>query len=230
MESKPLSNLFSIVCAIYFLFPSSLWAYSLRKYSSHNGLSNSAVQAICQDSDGFMWFGSCDGLNRFDGSTIEVYKPTNDNNFLSGNLIENIVEAEEGFLWIQTNYGLDLLDKKRKLVTTYQEFTSKNHIVVSEEKDLYILCEDDHIRYFDWESLSFRKERVDIFSFADVLDVVIDRQNVLWIFTQDNGCLTYQMEKKEGEIRFVRKELYQHTSRLVACFHEDRQIYFVDAN
>ena len=62
-------------------------AYNIRQISNHDGLSNSAILSICQDKDGFLWFGSCDGLNMFNGLSIRVYKPTDEKNNLSGNLI-----------------------------------------------------------------------------------------------------------------------------------------------
>ncbi|MCC8153143.1 MAG: hybrid sensor histidine kinase/response regulator, partial [Tannerellaceae bacterium] len=208
--------------------PVNGWGYRRRQCSSRNGLSNSAIQAICQDSEGFMWFGSCDGLNCFDGLNIEVYKPTDESNLLSGNLIENIIEAGDGFLWVQTNYGLDLIDKKKKTIRTYNEFNSRNYPAVSERKDIYIIYEDNSISYFDRENLSFHKKQVDAISFDNILDIVIDKQDLLWIFTRDSKCLTYQIERVGEHVHFIRRDLYQHQTNFLYCFHEGRFVYFVD--
>ena len=62
-------------------------AYSLKQFSSKNGLSNSAVLSLCQDSKGLIWIGTCDGLNTYDGKSIRLYNPVNVDNKLSGNLI-----------------------------------------------------------------------------------------------------------------------------------------------
>lgn len=85
-------------------------AYSLRQFSSKNGLSNSAILSICQDKHGIVWIGSCDGLNMYDGVYLGLYKPANIENSLSGNMIENVIEGEDDVLWVQTNYGLDRFD------------------------------------------------------------------------------------------------------------------------
>ena len=70
------------------------------------GLSQSSILAIFQDSRGFMWFGTQDGLNRFDGYTIEVYKPDPDRpDYLSDRWITAILEDAEGYLWIGTRQG-----------------------------------------------------------------------------------------------------------------------------
>lgn len=52
-------------------------SYSLRQFSSKNGLSNSAILSMCQDRHGVIWIGSCDGLNIYDGTYLGLYKPTN---------------------------------------------------------------------------------------------------------------------------------------------------------
>src|SRR5262245_11596187 len=67
------------------------------------GLSDQRVQAIVQDHVGFLWFGTNNGLNRFDGYTVVAYRhdPTNPHS-LSGNLIEDLYEDRSGTLWSST--------------------------------------------------------------------------------------------------------------------------------
>lgn len=63
--------LISLLCC----FPDFVYAYSLRQFSNKNGLSNSAIQSLYQDSQGVLWIGTCDGLNVFDGNNIHLYTP-----------------------------------------------------------------------------------------------------------------------------------------------------------
>src|SRR5215211_9207692 len=74
--------------------------------SIEEGLSQSTVQVIFQDSRGFLWFGTQDGLNRYDGYEFKVYKPDPDDaNSLSDRWITSIVEDKQGYLWIATRLG-----------------------------------------------------------------------------------------------------------------------------
>ena len=76
------------------------------KLTVEDGLSNSFVNCLLQDSFGFIWFGTDDGLNRFDGYDIKVYRNIpNDTTSLSGNVIWSLFEDREGFLWIGTKTG-----------------------------------------------------------------------------------------------------------------------------
>lgn len=81
--------------------------------SVNDGLSQSSVYTIFQDSKGYMWFGTADGINRYDGQFNKVYKvpvtaktPAN-SNYIRG----NIVEDKRGNIWYSTETGLFVIDR-----------------------------------------------------------------------------------------------------------------------
>ncbi len=110
--------------AVYFAM---LWAvqgftqYHFQKLSSADGLSQSSIQCILQDRKGFLWFGSMDGLNRYDGYGFKVYRSDfKDPNTLSNNDIRSIFEDSRGRLWIGTSTGgLNLLDRTTEKITRF---------------------------------------------------------------------------------------------------------------
>src|SRR5512138_5506 len=70
------------------------------------GLSQSSVHVAFQDSRGFMWFGTQDGLNRYDGYTFKTFKPDPDvATSLSDRWITSIIEDQDGYLWVATRQG-----------------------------------------------------------------------------------------------------------------------------
>ncbi len=71
-----------------------------------NGLSNNKVNCFLQDQRGFVWIGTDDGLNRFDGLHFTIFrnKPS-DTSSLSGNIITDLVEDEQGIIWVATADG-----------------------------------------------------------------------------------------------------------------------------
>ena len=87
--------------------------YQFRQFTNKDKLSQNTVNTILQDREGFMWFGTQDGLNRFDGSDFKIYKKTAGNtDSLSENFISCIFEDRGSNLWIGThNSGLILYDK-----------------------------------------------------------------------------------------------------------------------
>lgn len=82
--------------------------YIFSNYSINNGLSQSVVNCIFQDSKGYIWIGTQNGLNRFNGETFDVYSynPV-DSNSISNNWIYAITEDIDGNLWIGTKGGLN---------------------------------------------------------------------------------------------------------------------------
>lgn len=80
--------------------------YRFEYLTQREGLSQGTVNCIIQDKKGFMWFGTQDGLNRYDGNGFIVYRndPKNPES-LSQNWVQAITEAEAGVLWIGTNGG-----------------------------------------------------------------------------------------------------------------------------
>ena len=79
--------------------------FSVHHYSVSDGLSQNTVMAILQDRDGFMWFGTWDGLNRFDGYEFRTYKPTLCGETRASNRIDVLYEDSLGYLWMRTYSG-----------------------------------------------------------------------------------------------------------------------------
>ena len=96
---------FKIFPLILFL-PQLLVAQSNVRFNNlsvEHGLSQNTVICIFEDSRGFMWFGTQNGLNRYDGKNFKVYKHVvGDSTSLSSNLLQDILEDENGDLWIAT--------------------------------------------------------------------------------------------------------------------------------
>jgi signal transduction histidine kinase/ligand-binding sensor domain-containing protein/CheY-like chemotaxis protein len=106
-----------------------------------NGLSNSNIQTIYQDSKGFMWIGTQDGLNKFDGINFTVYHHIpGDSSSISENFIVNICEDKKGNLWVGTLNGLNIYDRITDKFKTINLFSEKEH---SEQQTIYSLSSDN---------------------------------------------------------------------------------------
>lgn len=223
MKIRSILLLFAMVVAT-----GTIQAYSLRQFSSRNGLSNSAILSLCQDRYGFMWFGTCDGLNMFDGVNFQVYKPTDSANNLSGNLIENIVETGDGIFWIQTNYGLDRFDSRKRTIRTFGDFKEKNKLLHGPDNAVYILKEDNNLYYYEAEKDSFDRVFVKGLAFDDILATAIDSENMLWAFLRDGSFLSYSIGHGKKGLELTPRDSIRHEERLLFCSYEDNLFYFVD--
>jgi signal transduction histidine kinase/ligand-binding sensor domain-containing protein/DNA-binding response OmpR family regulator len=97
--------------------------YHFKHLGERQGLSNNNVWSIIQDSEGFMWFGTLDGLNKYDGYSFEVFKPDPEDqeNTLHHNIISDIHEDHKGRLWVTTfGGGFHQVDKQTCKVTRFE--------------------------------------------------------------------------------------------------------------
>ncbi|MFP4470477.1 MAG: two-component regulator propeller domain-containing protein [Bacteroidales bacterium] len=80
-----------------------------QRITNSDGLSQGSISAIAQDKLGFIWIGTGDGLNRYDGYNIKVYRHRLDNDgTISSNLINDLATDQTGRIWIATGNGLNL--------------------------------------------------------------------------------------------------------------------------
>ena len=120
------------------------------------GLSQNGITTIFQDRDGYMWFGTHYGLNRYDGINITSFYSGNSFNELSDNTINSITQDLAGNIWIATEQGLTVYNPITHKLFNLKNQTSYNYsyfpILVD---DLYPETRDE---------LYFRLKEVDIFS------------------------------------------------------------------
>ncbi len=121
--------------AIYFIFSLSLFAQEQIRFNHltvEDGLSQSAVTCIIQDRKGFMWFGTQDGLNRYDGYNFKTFKnDPADSTSISDNFIFSIYENADGSLFFETQNGI--LNKYFPLTESFRK-VDKNSVNLSQAK------------------------------------------------------------------------------------------------
>lgn len=97
--------------------------YYFKHFDIQNGLSQNTITSIFQDSRSFVWFGTKDGLNRYDGYNYKIYRKDPDNEqSIGNNTISTITEDHNGILWIGTDKGIYLYDPK---LDCFSEFTTR---------------------------------------------------------------------------------------------------------
>ena len=97
------------ILAAFIFLADSLYgqSYYFRHYQVENGLSNNATICSLQDKKGFLWFGTKDGLNRFDGYSFKIFRNSpDDSGSIGSNFIRCLFEDTNGILWAGTENGL----------------------------------------------------------------------------------------------------------------------------
>jgi signal transduction histidine kinase/ligand-binding sensor domain-containing protein/DNA-binding response OmpR family regulator len=117
-----MSNLFKQIIFIISLYSClSLHAQSqLNEISETEGLSQNTIKSIIQDSNGFIWVGTYNGINKYDGYSMVHYNFSNDVNSLSSNIIISLFEDKDGYIWAgTTDAGLNRIDPSTGKIEVY---------------------------------------------------------------------------------------------------------------
>jgi ligand-binding sensor domain-containing protein/serine phosphatase RsbU (regulator of sigma subunit) len=112
---------------LFFLFSTILSAQTdetiFNRYTVNEGISQSSISCLLQDSEGYIWFGTQNGLNRFNGYSFERYCPDpEDTTSISHGWIYSITEDAEGNIWVGSRGGLNKFDKKK---ATFEHIPAK---------------------------------------------------------------------------------------------------------
>jgi len=170
-----------------------------------NGLSNPVVLCAYQDSRGFLWFCTQDGLNQYDGYDFTVYRHDADDPYsISSSYILDIAEDAEGKLWITTNYGLNQFDPKTQRFTHYyhdpkdSNSLSENNlqtVFIDSQQQFWISTISQGVTRYNPRTQKFTHYQHDpenansiaSNTFYGPNNIYEDSQGYLWFATEENG-------------------------------------------
>lgn len=102
--------------------------YYFKNLSVQNGLSQNTVNAILQDKQGFMWFGTKDGLNRYDGLSFRKFKHDDrTRRSIGNNFITALYEDAKGNIWVGTDVGLYIYNPEKDSFRHFAELSCRKH-------------------------------------------------------------------------------------------------------
>lgn len=172
--------------------------YNFLHLTIDDGLSNNAVYSIFQDSKGFMWFGTIDGIHCFDGKHLRVIRNNNPEVYV-GNLICSIAEDNQQRLWVGTDHGLALYClKEEKFIplpatgdTDRLSGTRIHDLYMDSHKRMWIATATNGLFYFDLKSRNLRHFSPDELSAANVRDIMEDKKGQIWLTLPGTGAVCY---------------------------------------
>lgn len=207
-------------------------ASNLRQISSREGISNNAILSLAQDRHGFIWVGSCDGLNMWDGERMRLFPDDwNGDASLSGNLIEEIAVTADSLFWIRTNYGLDLFDPGSKRVEPHSNFEGMYKIVTRRSNEAIVVTQENKYSYYDRAQHLFRPAKAPLpgMDYADILTMQIDPAGTLWLYTRKGIFhLPVEFPTDGSEVRFGSPTRLATAANPSYAFVDGDRICFID--
>lgn len=198
----------------FVLLPQLVWSQNpflrFEHIKTSDGLSQSSVTGIIQDRQGFMWFATRDGLNKYDGYKFTVYKNEESNaTSISNNNIRKVIEDSDGNLWIATwGGGLNFFDREKEVFDSFQHSADNensisnnyiNDVCEDHNGSIWIATDAGGLNIYDRKNNTFRhfrRDKSDSTSLSDdeVRVVLEDSQGRIWVGTKSGINL---LDKKE---------------------------------
>ena len=186
--------------------------YYFRHYQVENGLSNNTVYCALQDSTGFLWFGTKEGLNRFDGYKFKLFKlHSNASDWAERELIYCLFNDQHGKLWVGTQTGLFCFDKEREqLVPYFPELPEINGIQSDAQGKLWFISRSTVYRYNPADQ-SLKEFKPDQYFSATSLCITPSKE--MWFSARDGKLYRFRAETE----RFEPFEVYSHSPKFTSC-------------
>lgn len=211
-----LSILIVFIFHTFYVFADLNEGYAFRSLDINNGLSQNTVHAILQDKQGFMWFGTKDGLDRYDGISFRAFMK--ESGTLGNNFITSLYEDQQGQIWIGTDVGLYVYSPEHE---TVERFIMKSDLdtgidytvnLVTGDKDggIWVVTQSQAVFYYNPQTnklinyLSDQSGRLKFGSLGQLYFIRI--MYVGWIYVMAT-CIFQRTNSKPWSRYFLKMEM-----------------------
>ena len=156
--------------------------YIFKQLTDVDGLSQSTIFTTIQDQEGYLWIGTVDGLNRYDGYEFRIFEnDPSDSTTISDNFISTIFEDSDGFIWVGTINGyLNRFNRKTEIFKRF--YINKFFSTVRSPEN----------NFYDYP-LAFSRDQINT-----VTTITEDKDGYLWIGTWGNGIIKFDRKNEKG--------------------------------
>lgn len=208
------------VCLLVFGQPARSQEFRAYSLGIERGLPSPAVTRILKDRDGFMWFGTPDGLVKYDGHKVRIFRHLSDDpQSLSDNVIIDLAQDTSGYIWIGTENGLNRLDPTSYRIDRFLAGPDDaslphnliNALLINREGKIWIGTENGLCRYDEERFVRVPVEgRVPL----AVRCLYEDRNGRIWVGTRKRGLF----ELNPGDLTLRDLRLFEKKPELVTVW------------
>ncbi|MEL7119118.1 MAG: ATP-binding protein [Bacteroidota bacterium] len=186
--------------------------HHIKKLTQKDGLSSAKVNVIFKGSQDFIWLGTDNGLNRYDGKNIKIFSLPKSSKKLSGSpYIKSIVETADQRLWIGTTKGLFLYNREQEeLILTQSQDLSvlclaedrKGNLIVGTIQGLFVIPNGENETVDFWSYFQLEQDE----AVANIGSIYVDEKDLIWLGMWGTGLCIIDRDKKTITNRTVLKD------------------------
>lgn len=212
--------------------------FDLVNLTNSDGLSNSSINVILQDTSGLTWLGTWDGLNMYNGRDFKTFKPeTGNSNSISNNIIRDILEENKQILWITTDRGINRYDKETNKFTRF--FTETNastgygensfFVAKNNSNQIFACIYERGLYYYNASTQKFQPVKIN--SGLNVKKLFFDLDNNLWVLTSSQELVKVVFRKGSTGLPTVEKTvIFSHLKNIESVFCKDQNELWMQAS
>lgn len=181
--------------SLFYFSPGYSQKYYFNHYKVDQGLSNNSIRCAVQDEDKFLWFGTKNGLNRFDGNNFKIYQSDLTNpDEIGSNFIRNLLIDKNRTIWVGTDQGIYLFDKEKEQFNTFNHDITGEVLAIEKDKndEIWFIA---NLKLYHYSPVS--KKITQLTSPKDFLvyALTIDKDGNTW-YANHKGILTCVQDKR----------------------------------
>ena len=227
--------------------------FKTKNLSTENGLSDNRVTCFHKDKKGFMWIGTRNGLNRYDGHSFKTFRPAAGNS-ISNEIINDIAEDSKGRIWIATMEGLNIYDPDANIWTcmmpdpdtlvraipnfiVWDIMIDKNDLVWI-ASDVHAFCSYDFNRdqftYYDWPRFARSNPATKQYKYKSIQKFSAKSDNEFWLGTTI-GLMLLNTDTKQfrfigsgGYFAHLNEMVYDPDNKKVFISTEESKLFSYD--
>jgi signal transduction histidine kinase/ligand-binding sensor domain-containing protein/DNA-binding response OmpR family regulator len=177
--------------------------WRLNQIAGEEGLSHNTVTSILQDKDGYLWFGTFNGLNKYDGYSMKHYYYSLKSKGLASNVVYELFEDKDGYVWVGTSAGLNRINSNTGEIDVYFDGRGKStyagKINLHQSKSgIFFIKVSDGIKFFEVDSQGKLEYE---FFLKKYEDLNLNIQNIIpsvngkyWFLTPSEKVKLYQVD------------------------------------
>ncbi len=235
--------LFTLIGGCFHAFGQSN-QYRFSQLDVSNGLSHNQINCILKDSEGFMWFGTASGLNRFDGYTFKVFRhEANNKNSVVDDFISKIFEGPDRKIWIFSRNGACFYDPDKEQFNNDMSLLLRplklpvdqpvSRIVQTSADDFWFLYPDSGIYRYNTLSKETKHYYHGIHAILplysnSITDITVDHKHNVWIVYGDGmvEMLDSRLNKIGYHTDVFNKAINNRTGRYSLAVDRDNDLWF----
>ena len=216
--------------------------FFIQHLDNRNGLSNSAINHIFQDSENIIWVATWDGLNMYDGTEFHVFNHSKENDFKSigSNVIQQVAEDKKRNIWIGTIEGISRYEKHSgKFYNYFYDLEQRSpvseqdyQLAIDHSGRVFCLTRKYGLTYYDALADTFRRASLPSGALqqngaSTISNLLFDGSGNLWLLNSKGGLERFREEKQH---QFKKLKTYRENTPIVNLFHADKRMFYTTAD